>query len=1091
MSELPIGTVTLLLADVEGSTRLWDTQPDIMRAAIARLDDVLAQVAVTHHGARPVEQGEGDSFVIAFQRAADAVACALELQRAPLAPMALRIGLHTGDIQLRDANNYIGPTINRAARLRDLAHGGQTVLSGVTEALVVEQLPPDATLVDLGTHTLRDLPRPERVAQLCHPDLHNEFPPLRTSAGATNLPVHLTNFIGRQTETAHVREALAANRLVTLTGAGGAGKTRLAVHVATTATADFDGVCYIDLAPINHPEAVWPTAARALSLPDQPGRSTAQTLLRFLRDRRLLLVLDNCEHLLEASAHFVTAILGNAPRLSILATSREPLGVTGEATWQVPSLPLTGEAVALFADRARLARADFALNEDYTATVTEICRRLDGMPLAIELAAARARTMTLTEIVDSLHDRFRVLTGGARTSVRRQQTLRASVDWSHALLTDHERILFRRLAVFLGSFDLAAVRAVAGDGTIEHYQILDQLTLLADKSLVVTDNTGGRTRYRLLETMRQYALEKLGESGEADTIRSRHRDYYTETVSQLSAPAQAGHDQRVAQAEADMDNLRGAFEWSLENHDIEDALRLASSLDVLWWTRGRVQQGRTWFNAALPDHEPPDVAPAVYARALAEHAFLETWVTGSASTESARRAVSMARELDDPALLFRALTACGFTLGYTGEAEVAATYFVEAGELARAVGDNWSLIQILAWQANIAQAAGFPLTAVPYAEEGCRLAEALDDRHGLRISQVSRAWVHVQRAELGAAVTEFRAILADAEAAHDEMSAIGATTGLAVAQANQGRAGDARTMALRAVEIARGLDVYFLGLATGTLAIAELAADHITAAREASTQNWEQLGATHPQLATEHLTHHTVHSALAEGDLPLARHCAETSAERATGWHLAVAQLAWSRVARAEGRLDEAERHAHEAVSAATDSGALLPLADILEHFAALVLCDDAVRAARVFGAAAAFRQRTGVIRFPMYDGAYDESVDGLRAAMAPEDFAAAWDEGTRLTTDEVITYIQRGRGERRRSTNGWDSITRAELEVVKLTADGLGNKEIATRLFISPRTVQAHLSHIYAKLGLTSRVQLAQEASRRGLTNEAANIVG
>lgn len=1085
MSELPTGTVTLLLADVEGSTRLWDSQPEAMRAAVARLDEFLLKAATTHHGVRPLEQGEGDSFVIAFQRAADAVACALDLQRAPLAPIALRIGLHTGDVQLRDENNYIGPAINRAARLRDLAHGGQTVLSAVTEALVLEQLPPDVTLSDLGTHTLRDLPRPEHVTQLCHPDLHNEFPPLRTATADCNLPVQLTNFIGRQAEIEHLCQALGDHRLVTLTGAGGAGKTRLAIHTATIAAGEFDGVCYIDLAPINHPEAVAVTAARALNLPDHPSRSTIETLLRFLRDRHLFLVLDNCEHLLEASAQLATAILGGAQRVSILATSREPLGVAGEATWQVPSLPLDDEAVALFADRARLARAGFSLTADNISAVTEICRRLDGMPLAIELAAARVRTLTLTEIVDSLHDRFRILTGGSRTSVRRQQTLRASVDWSHALLTDNERILFRRLAVFLGSFDLAAVRAVAGDDTIERYQVLDQITLLADKSLVVVDDSGSNTRYRLLETMRQYALEKLGESGEADAIRSRHRDYYTAMVSQLSAPAQTGHDQRVAQAEAEMDNLRGAFEWSLENRDTEQALMLTSSLDVLWWTRGRVQQGRVWFNAALPDHEPPDVSPAVYARALAEHAFLDTWVTGSASTESARRALTMARELDDPALLFRALTACGFTLGYTGEADVAATYFVEAGELARAVGDTWALIQILAWQANVAQSSGFPLMAVPYAEEGCALAEALDDRHGLRISQVSRGWIHVQRAELDSAIAVFRAVLAAAEAAHDEMSAIGATTGLGIAYANQGQAAHARAMASRAVDIARGLDVYFLGLATGTLAIAELAADDITAAREASTQNWAQLGATHPDLAREHLTHHTVHSALAEGDLPLARHCAETSAGHATGWHLAVAQLAWSRVVLAEGQVDEAERHAHEAVATVSDSGALLPLPDILEHLAALTLCNDASRAARILGAVDAFRRQTGVVRFPMYNGPYEESVAALRAAMSPEDFATAWDEGTRLSADEVIAYIQRGRGERRRSTSGWDSITRAELDVVKLAGDGLGNKEIAARLFVSPRTVQTHLSHIYSKLGLTSRVQLAQEASRRALQTD------
>ncbi len=1082
MSELPTGTVTLLLADIEGSTRLWDSQPDTMRAAITCLDEVISAVALTHHGVRPLEQGEGDSFVIAFQRAADAVACAVDLQRAPLSPIALRIGLHTGDIQLRDENNYVGPTINRAARLRDLAHGGQTVLSGVTEALVAEQLPPEVTLIDLGTHALRDLPRPERVAQLCHPDLHNEFPPLRTAVGSSNLPIQLTNFIGRQTEIEHVRRTLDDHRLVTLTGAGGAGKTRLAVHVAAMAAGDFGGVCYIDLAPINHPEAVAATAARTLNLPDQPGRSTTDTLRRFLRDRHLLLVLDNCEHLLEASAQLATAILADAQRLSILATSREPLGVAGEATWQVPSLPLADEAVALFADRARLARAGFSLTEDNTSAVIEICRRLDGMPLAIELAAARVRTLTLTEIVDSLHDRFRVLTGGSRTSVRRQQTLRASVDWSHALLTDNERILFRRLAVFLGSFDLTAVRAIAGDDTIERYQVLDQLTLLADKSLVVIDDTGGHTRYRLLETMRQYALERLGESGEADTIRSRHRDYYTAMVAQLSAPVQIGHEQRVAQAEAEMDNLRGAFEWSLENSDTEQALALTSSLHVLWWTRGRIQQGRTWFNAALSQYQQSGVSPAVYARALAEHAFLDTWVTGSATMDSARQALTIARELADPALLARVLTACGFTSGYTGDADLAATFFLEAGELARAVGDNWSLIQILAWQSNVAETAGFPLVARQYAEEGCTLGATIDDRHGLRICRLSCGWINIQRAEFIEAAAQFHAVLAEIEEAHDEMSAVGAALGLSIVYANLGQTDEARATSLQAVDLARGLDHYFLGLANGTLAIAELAAGDIAAARAASADNWQQLSGTHPDLAAVHLAHHAVHSAIADHDLPLARSWAETALGSSTGWHLALASLALSRIAQAEGRSDEAERHAHEAVAAVADSGALVPLADILEQLAALILRHDAWRAARILGAAEAFRQRTGMIRFPMYDAAYDESVATLGAAMSPEDFTAAWDEGAGLTTDEAIAYVQRGRGERRRSTSGWDSITRAELDVVKLAGDGLGNKEIAARLFVSPRTVQAHLSHIYSKLGLTSRVQLAHEASRRAL---------
>ncbi|MGH3967217.1 MAG: ATP-binding protein, partial [Mycobacterium sp.] len=433
-------------------------------------------------------------------------------------------------VQLRDEGNYIGSTINRTARLRNLAHGGQTVLSGTTEDLVIDALPADAWLTDLGTHELRGVARPERVVQLCHPDLRNEFPPLRTAKNIAvhNLPSQFTSFVGRGSQLTDVCKLLAESRLVTLTGTGGVGKTRLAVQIAALLPNEYaDAVWYVDLAPITDPDLVPVTVARALGLPDQPGQSTMDTLLRFVRDRQMLMVLDNCEHLLDPYAELVASLLGTAPGLTLLATSREPIGVAGEATWRVPSLSTADEAIELFADRARLAHTSFTITDDNATMVAEICGRLDGIPLAIELAAARVRALSLVEILDSLHDRFRLLTGGARTAVRRQQTLRASVDWSHALLTETERILFRRLAAFLGGFDLDAVQAVAGAGDVERYQVLDQLTLLVDKSLVVAENTSGRTRYRLLETVRQYALEKLAESGEADAVRARHRDYYT------------------------------------------------------------------------------------------------------------------------------------------------------------------------------------------------------------------------------------------------------------------------------------------------------------------------------------------------------------------------------------------------------------------------------------------------------------------------------------------------------------------------------------------------------------------------------------
>ena len=418
--------------------------------------------------------------------------------------------------------------------------------------------------------------------------------------------------------------------------------------------------------------------------------------------------------------------------MRLLATSREPTGVAGEVTFLVPSLSLADEAIDLFSDRARRVRPHFNVTDDNAATVTEICSRLDGMPLAIELAAARVRALSLDEIVGSLHDRFRLLTGGARTVVRRQQTLRASVDWSHALLTDTERILFRRLAVFLGGFDLDAAQAVAGDADVERYQVFDQLALLVDKSLVVAENTSGRTRYRQLETVRQYAQEKLGESGEAEVVRSRHRDHYNSMAALLAAPARSDHQQRVEQADEEMDNLRSAFGWSIETGDIERALELASSLMPLWLSRSRIQEGLAWFDAVLTGNATLDeLAPHTRARVLADKTVLDAWVN-THNIEAAEQALAIARELDDPALLARALTACCSAAVY--DTEVASRYFAEALGLARALGDQWRLSQILGQQAQAALVTGDSIGIAGVRRGGAR--DRRRHRRPLRIAPV-------------------------------------------------------------------------------------------------------------------------------------------------------------------------------------------------------------------------------------------------------------------------------------------------------------------------------------------------------------------
>jgi predicted ATPase/class 3 adenylate cyclase/DNA-binding CsgD family transcriptional regulator len=1081
VSELPTGTVTLLLADVEGSTQLWQTQSERMTAAVALLDRTLADVVAAHGGVRPVEQGEGDSFVIAFARASDAVGAALDLQRAPLAPIRLRIGLHTGEVQLRDEGNYIGPTINRTARLRELAHGGQTVLSGTTEPLVVDQLPVDAWLMDLGTQALRDLPRPERVAQLCHPDLRNEFPPLRTpeTVASHNLPAQLTTFVGRQAEMHSVREALASNRLVTLTGDGGVGKTRLAVQVAAQLADQFgDGVCYVDLAPITHPGVVPVTVARALGLPDQPGRSTMDTLLRFVADRQMLVVLDNCEHLLDATAELVVALLAGAPRLTLLATSREPIGVTGEATWRVPSLSLTDEAIELFADRARLAQSDFSVTADNAAAVAEICRRLDGMPLAIELAAARVRALSLAEIVDGLHDRFRLLTGGSRTAVRRQQTLRASVDWSHALLTETERILFRRLAVFLGGFDLDAAQAVAGSGEVERYQVLDQLSLLVDKSLVVAENTHGRMRYRLLETVRQYALEKLGESGEADAVRSRHRDHYTAMAAALDTPARTDYERRLEQAETEIDNLRAAFGWSRENSDIELALALASSLQPLWVARGRIREGLAWFDTMLTDDDwhHLDVTAAVRARALADEAVLNTWVRATTSMDQARQALMISREVDDPALVARALTACGFVAG--NNAEVARPYFAEAIDLARAIRDRWRLSQILACQAVGAVVAGDPIAARAAAEEGRDLADTIGDRFDSRECRLCLGWAQLTQGDLEEAVAQFGEVVAEAEVAHEVIHKARSLLGVSTALLYQGEVSAAQAAADGTIEAAAELGEYYQAMGYSVLTNAALATGDVETAHEAGGAAWQHRSEMRGTANLQRYMHAQV--ALATGDLVAARRWADDAVSTTTGWHLVVALTTRARVAIVEGDTEQAHRDAHDALTCAAEIEANLYVPDILECLAGLAGEVGSHReAARLFGAAEAIRKRIGVVRFESCDAGYEASVAAVRNSLGNRDFDSAWAEGAALSTEEAIAYAQRGRGERKRPATGWASLTPAERDVVRLVSEGLGNSDIATRLFVSPRTVQSHLTHVYSKLGVTSRVQLAQEAAR------------
>jgi len=1072
----------LLVADAGRPARPSEIGRVAVTTPMRGVDAVIGEVTAGHGARGPAAQRDGGCWVAVFAAASDAVACALDLQRTRLDAVRLRACVQVGEARQRGEFACADPAVDGAARLLELAHDGQVLLSGMAADLVAGSLPDGAWLADLGSHRLADLAPAVRIWQLCHRDLPAEFPPLRSLDRLPhNLPVQLTNFIGRDAEMDQLRRLLVGNRLVTVTGAGGAGKTRLALQAAAGMLAEFPtGAWLVDLAPLGDPGLVPVAVARALRLPDEQGRPVMATLSGFIGTGRALVLLDNCEHLLEACAALAEDLLRACPEVVILATSREPVGAAGEATWRVPSLPLTSDAVDLFADRARRARPGFAVTADNRAVVEEICRRLDGIPLAIELAAARLRAFSVAEIAAGLHDRFRLLTGGSRTAVRRQQTLRASVDWSHALLTEPERVLFRRLASFAGGFDLEAAEAVGAAAGLERHHVLDQLGLLVDKSLVAAEESQGTTRYRLLETVRQYGLEKLGESGEADTVRSRHRDHYVGLAGRLEALASAASRRLIARLEADIDNLHAAFAWSLELSEGATALRLASSLQPLWLGRSRMFEGLAWFDVALAQRAITPVAPAVRVRALADAVVLAVWADTAPRIAQAEEAVATARQLGDPALLGRALTAAGCAAGYLSED--GRPYFEEAMSLAREAGDVWTLAQILGHQALVAYLSGDLNAARSAGEEGLALA---DETGNDLISRQCRTWLSyclIDQGELQSA----RELIGDlvGEAEKDKarvwefygLAALGITSAL-IGQPDQARAaGEASLVIARDLGVASYTIPGYMCLTYAAAAVGDVAA-----LREAAQAGWQ-----HTDRPWDHHCRNRLAEAdLAEAKLTEARQHSDAAIAGATRLGgkctLMYALTIGARVAAAAGDLARAHDDAHLALGIGRDIRAQIGIIEVLEVLGGLARgADEQVKAVRLLGAADALRRTTGYRRALLYQDRYDADVSALRASIGDAAFDQAWAEGAALNLDDAVSYALRGRGERGRPASGWLSLTPAELDVARLVAEGLANREIAARLFISPRTVQTHLTHMYGKLGITSRVQLAQQAARR-----------
>ena len=708
---MSVETVTFLFTDVEGSTALLGRLGDDGYVQVLAGHHALIRSALAAHDGQEVDT-QGDAFFAVFSSPRGCVAAVLAMQQA-LADHAwpggervrVRMGIHCGEAA-RTATGLVGLEVHRAARVAAVAHGGQVLVSEAAAVLVRDGLPPGAALADLGVHRLKDLGRPERIFQLVAPGLQAGFPPLRSlgnPALPNNLPAQLSVFIGRDREVAEVRVLLESSRLVTLTGAGGCGKTRLGLQVAAELLdGSGDGVWLAELAAVIDEDAVPAALCEALRLAARPGRPPLEALLDALAFQDVLIVLDNCEHLIGACAKTAEAILRRCPKVRLLATSREPLGIGGEAVYRVPSLSLPGpedsdpapgscDAVALFADRARAQGVPLAADEQAGPLVVSVCRRLDGMPLAIELAAARLRSMSLAELAGRLDQRFRLLTGGSRTAVERQQTLAATVGWSYSLLTGAERMLLARLSVFAGGFGLDAAEAVCGSGDLDVLEVAGLLGSLVDKSLVVAEPAGGFLRYRLLETIRLFAAERLAEAGEeeAAAVAAAHFAHFLSSAeaatAHLTGPEQG---KWLARLEADQANLRRAADHAADRPDgTVLVLRLGAALDRYWWARSRLQEA---FELLVPVLRRPDASadPALFAAVLVTTADAAFFVDVATARQLAEQAVQVTRPLGDERLLCTALAAlCGAHF-FAGEPETGRPFGQESVERARRLGDD-------------------------------------------------------------------------------------------------------------------------------------------------------------------------------------------------------------------------------------------------------------------------------------------------------------------------------------------------------------------------------------------------------------------
>ncbi len=1041
INRLPSGTVTFLFTDIEGSTQWWEQYPEWMAHAFARQETMLRTVAAGHNGY--VYKMIGDAFQIAFDTALDALNAAVDAQRqlqteswGELGPLRIRMALHTGVTEERD-DDYVGPILNRLGRLLGVSHGGQILLTQATHELVSDWLPNEIALHDLGQHRLKDLIRPEHIYDVTAPGLLSNFPVIKTlDSFPHNLPLQLTSFIGREKEIVQVKRLLLGDRFVTLTGPGGTGKTRLAFQVAAELLELFpDGVWLVELASLADPLLVPQTIAATLEVRESSGRPIINILIDYLRSKEALLILDNCEHLLSACAQVIKILLQACPNLCMLATSREALDIPGEMTFRVPSLSVPDsrhtlpletltqyESIRLFVERAEAIQPSFTLTSANASSVAQICHRLDGIPLAIELAVARVKMMPVEQVTARLDNRFRLLTGGSRTALPRHQTLQALIDWSYDLLSDSERALLQRLSVFAGGWTMEAAEMICAGEGIGSFDILDLLSQLVNKSLVIPDSDLGiEGRYHLLETIRQYGRERLMEAGGGENIRDRHLSYYLKFTEQIE-PELRGSNQVEAldRLEREVDNIRAALEWAFEA-DSEAGLRMAGALLWFWHIRSRKSEGIEWLERAISvetsAHESASPSPEralVRGKALnaigsllVMHGNVERGCEFSQESLRLHEGLGPSGRQGATYALWNLAQGASFRDDFDG-----ATALSNRGlALSREAGDKFGTAQCLDHLGSYALIKGDYVQSKAIWEEDLALRKQMGDKDGI-------AWILSCLGNLAFWQGDYEMAKDLYLESQNVFHQVGNKWAVSMAMSGMG------SVVLAQGEFDRAAQLYEEALTFGrdmgdqnTIAGRRYDLARVSWARgdyEQAAKLYE--GSLHivQKLCNQGAVAGTLYDlgsvAWVQGNLDLAVKYYEESLaigrEIGSPYTIAGALNGLGKVAYARGDFERARSFYRESLTILQSTKNRWNIAYSLEAFIALEVAQhEMMRAARLFGATETFFTHLRFLLSPFERDHHEQDATTTRDALGDEISAACWAEGRAMTIEQAVEY--------------------------------------------------------------------------------------